>query len=302
MYHDLFAKSGFSLDRLRTFCQVVQSGGITKAADNDPNRQSQYSRQLKELEEYFGTELFSKRGRGLVLTDAGERLAQLGHLALEGFSDFLAECRNEPVELSIGAGDSILHWEVGDRLDEIQKALPRASVRLKNMRTREIAENLQNGQLDFGIIRSEAIPKSLAFENLGSRAFCLFVPEVLSEKTIRKKGPVFSGLPLLVLDGGGRYSLWVRQLCEDRPEEFHLAVSCSSFPLMSRIVKKGLAAAFMPRVAAAELEEGSYSIHEWKGLNALDVEHALAWNPRTAAIRSMVLQASRSLPKIIKLL
>ena len=63
MFEHLFANSGLSLERLRTFREIVTAGGITAAAGDDSNRQSQYSRQLKELERYFGVELL-KRGHG----------------------------------------------------------------------------------------------------------------------------------------------------------------------------------------------------------------------------------------------
>jgi len=73
MFKNLFTQSGLSLERLKTFREIVAAGGITAAAGDDSNRQSQFSRQLKELERYFGVELL-KRGHGPVtLTDAGQR-------------------------------------------------------------------------------------------------------------------------------------------------------------------------------------------------------------------------------------
>ena len=74
MFEDLFAMSGLSLERLKSFADIVAAGGISAAAGDDSNRQSQFSRQLKELERYFGVELI-KRGRGpMKLTPAGEQL------------------------------------------------------------------------------------------------------------------------------------------------------------------------------------------------------------------------------------
>lgn len=81
MHERLFAQAGLSLERLRTFCEVAAAGGIAVAADNNPNRQSQFSRQLRELERFFGVELIY-RGRGhLRLTAAGSELQ-----AAAGFS------------------------------------------------------------------------------------------------------------------------------------------------------------------------------------------------------------------------
>jgi DNA-binding transcriptional LysR family regulator len=56
---------------------MAQAGGIAKAAPNDATRQSLISRQIKELEVYFGTELTRRKGKILSLSPAGERLATL---------------------------------------------------------------------------------------------------------------------------------------------------------------------------------------------------------------------------------
>ena len=61
------------MDRLRRFVEVVDLGGVTRAANNDPSLQSQISRQVKELEEFFGMDLFNREGRRMVLNSAGER-------------------------------------------------------------------------------------------------------------------------------------------------------------------------------------------------------------------------------------
>ena len=74
----ILAKTGFLLDRLAGFCAVAGAGSIVGAARGDAVRQSLLSRQIRELEEFFGTELVRRQGRGLVLTAAGVELAALG--------------------------------------------------------------------------------------------------------------------------------------------------------------------------------------------------------------------------------
>ncbi len=68
----MMGKGGLSIDRLRSFLEIAAAGGIAVAARGNPNRQSQLSRQLKELEEFFDVELVL-RGRGrFALTAAGQ--------------------------------------------------------------------------------------------------------------------------------------------------------------------------------------------------------------------------------------
>ena len=68
MYEIIFRKKGLSLDRLQTLVQIAEAGGVTKAAQGDPVRQSLYSRQLKDLSKFFDAELAKKEGRSLKLT------------------------------------------------------------------------------------------------------------------------------------------------------------------------------------------------------------------------------------------
>ena len=88
MFADLLSRGGLSLDRLQSFCAVAAEGGITKAAQGDPVRQSLFSRQIKELEEFFGVELVRRKGRGIALTEAGEQLHALARERLLRLSDF----------------------------------------------------------------------------------------------------------------------------------------------------------------------------------------------------------------------
>jgi DNA-binding transcriptional LysR family regulator len=52
MFENLFSERGLSLDRLKVLIEVRDAGSIAQAAPGDPVRQSQYSRQLRELSEF----------------------------------------------------------------------------------------------------------------------------------------------------------------------------------------------------------------------------------------------------------
>src|SRR5437763_14976644 len=110
MPHDLFAKGGLSLERLDAFAQIVAASGISKAAPGNLTRQSQYSRQLKELEEFFGVELV-QRGKGrFQLTPEGRELFRVIQMQIGGLEELLRRWSNARVDLRIGAGEAWLHW------------------------------------------------------------------------------------------------------------------------------------------------------------------------------------------------
>jgi len=62
------------LRQLRTFSCVAELGSLSKASDTLRVAQPALSRQIKQLEHELRTELFTRNGRGMVLTDAGRLL------------------------------------------------------------------------------------------------------------------------------------------------------------------------------------------------------------------------------------
>jgi hypothetical protein len=110
MFNDLFSRNGLSLDRLRNFLEVAEVGSIAKAAPNDVSRQSLISRQIRELEEFFGVELTVRRGKTLAISPAGERLSVLIREQFRDLLDFQREQRGEGKTFSFGAGASLLEW------------------------------------------------------------------------------------------------------------------------------------------------------------------------------------------------
>ncbi len=78
MYDIDYVKRGSGMDirLLRYFVTVAQEGNITKAADSLFITQPTLSRQLHDLEEYFGTDLFIREKRKISLTDSGFLLYQ----------------------------------------------------------------------------------------------------------------------------------------------------------------------------------------------------------------------------------
>ncbi|MDI1344150.1 MAG: LysR family transcriptional regulator, partial [Pseudolabrys sp.] len=84
MYKSLFAERGLSLERLKVLIEVHDAGSIARAAPGDPVRHSQYSRQLRELSQFFGREVAERRGKLVKLTSEGTRLAEMARQFLSG--------------------------------------------------------------------------------------------------------------------------------------------------------------------------------------------------------------------------
>ena len=289
MFADLLKQGGISLDRLQSFCEVAEAGGVTRAAKGDPARQSLFSRQIKELEEFFGTELVSRRGRGIALTVAGEQLRTVAREQLSALSDFKRACGGQPIELTVASGDSLIQWLLLPRLGSIRAQTKNVTFRILNLPTSEISKQLRDGSVDIGLVRKGSVASPLKTKSLGAMIFSLFVPSQLLPTT--KPKLLSAELPLATLEGGGQFRQELARLSKHHKLKLNIQLELSSFPLVARAVQTGGFAGILPSIAAAEF--GSGKIEELKSddLRSLKREVVLAWNPRTARIRTALEKA-----------
>src|SRR5437870_4012596 len=70
------------LRRLRILCQVVESGGVTAAAEQLAVSQSDVTFHVKQLERELGLSLLARQGRRVVPTEAGLVVARSGRVVL----------------------------------------------------------------------------------------------------------------------------------------------------------------------------------------------------------------------------
>ncbi len=64
------------LRHIRYFLTVVEEGSFTKASEKLCIAQPPLSRQIRDLEDELGAQLFTRKARGLALTESGERFLQ----------------------------------------------------------------------------------------------------------------------------------------------------------------------------------------------------------------------------------
>lgn len=68
-------RTSFDIDALRAMVSGIEQGSFARAAIELGRSQSAVSMQLKKLEQQAGVQLFARKGRGLVPTEAGETFA-----------------------------------------------------------------------------------------------------------------------------------------------------------------------------------------------------------------------------------
>jgi DNA-binding transcriptional LysR family regulator len=286
--------------RLKVLIEVRDAGSIAQAAPGDPVRQSQYSRQLRELSEFFGCEVAQRRGKILKLTAQGERLAELAREHLRSLEDFRSECKQQSVAFTIGAGDSLIQWLVIPRLGKIMDEFPNTHFATANLRTNEIVQQLTDCRLDFGIIRKNAMAPGLKSMSLGQVAYVAVVPEVLEKKKRMDLRRAFTELPLATQTADGQFTTGLRELAKALGVTLSPALSCQSFPQTMAAVRTGKFWSIVPELAVRESPPGSVHRVADELLATLSREAMLAWNPRLVRIRLSATKIVAALHSVLK--
>ncbi|MGF1656941.1 MAG: LysR family transcriptional regulator [Verrucomicrobiales bacterium] len=287
MFENLFAQRGLSLDRLKAFLETAEAGGITRAVGSDPVKQSQYSRQISELESFFGTRLMQRRGRRLELTITGRELATVVRAHFRGLESFQQSLANKPVEMSLGAGDSILTWLIIPSLPCLRKRFPNLMIRLFNLRSTAVVERLAEFQLDLGVVRPEILSESLGHQSLGKVGYRLYVASALmaGRMTALSYEDILKNVPLVTLGSDGEFMRRLRQAADKHKMGLQISLVTESFPQAARAVCTGHYAGILPVYAATELEGQGVVSLDHPMLRAVDRRLVLAWNPKLDRLR-----------------
>lgn len=120
------------LNALRAFEAAARLQSISRAAEELHVTHGAVSRQVRMLEEELGIALFSKDGRGVKLTDAGQRLRDATGEAFERLRSVCTDLqkRSEDAPFVLGCPGSLLaRWFI-PRLDRLNRELPELRLQL----------------------------------------------------------------------------------------------------------------------------------------------------------------------------
>ncbi len=303
MFDELLQDGGLSLDRLHTLCLLARARGITEAAGGDVNRQSQFSRQLAELEAFFGVELVNRSARPRRLTEAGKELAQIAQQSLAALDDFRRRGMQRPSRVLVGAGDSVIQWLLLPRLKQLQAALPGAAFVFKNLNTSAITHGLENGEVDIGIVRQNALPETMKTAGRFSYGHVLVIPSALRTKA-GKANPLksLSSLPLALMEGAGDLRQSLERLADKHGFKLDVRIECSSFSQIALAISTDNFAGILPDFAGPHLSlpKSKASAWHYEALPELNRTVAVTWSPMVAKLRPNVREAAMMVAKILR--
>jgi DNA-binding transcriptional LysR family regulator len=291
--------AGISIDRLYTLCAVVEAGSIVAAAGPDVNRQSQFSRQLKDLEKALGANLFDRVGKTLHPNETGRNIARATQTFFGALDDVMDAAQGRAETVRLGAGEATLRWFVMPHLAELMSGDPQLRFDVHSLTTELALREILAGGVDLVIIRTESVPDNLQSEVIKTIKYVLAVPRNLLQS--REGAEVFEGrpLPFAELAGDGFFARTVQRTATALGLNLRPAVQAQTFSLLISAVESGATAAFMPEVAAKSLPEERFALVSADGMNALDRRISLVWSSNVIESRPSVRRAITRLRRVL---
>jgi len=288
MKASILSRQGFSLDRLAGFCAVADAGSIVGAARGDAVRQSLLSRQIRELEECFATELVRRQGRGLVLTDAGRELAAIGRSQFAALDDFAALSGQKPLSISMAAPESAYQWIVLPRLAALKAAAPRTTLVIHHEDNAAIAARVQEGIYDFGFLRKTPAKGETAIAELGHFDYVLAAPRSLVRGREWSLAEALRHLPLALPVAGAMRDAVEAYASKMALPPLTVLLDYTSYIHATAALRSGACAAVLPSIGLGEFPADRFMTWPLSPLKMERPPFSLIWNQRNASVRPAV--------------
>ncbi|MFT3838755.1 MAG: LysR family transcriptional regulator [Myxococcaceae bacterium] len=144
------------LESLKMFCDVVETGSFSRAAQLNHVTQSAVSQQIRALENRYAQRLLSRSARQVTPTPAGERLFRGCKEILARFTEVEQEIREQATEVSGAATVSTIYSVGLHELQNIQRELlkthPKVNMRLNYRRSDQVYDDVILGAADLGLV------------------------------------------------------------------------------------------------------------------------------------------------------
>jgi len=228
----------------KLFIDAAELGSLSKVATAYGTSQPQVSRQIGELERAYGGRLFQRTGRGVALTELGQRIAPKVRTWLAGTDQLANEIRTSAAApigtVRIGSLPSTAHPLVTTLYYRLKERYPLIQLVVREGQGAQLETWLEDGSVDLALLyRSSPTPKN--DDSCLVEVSTYLVSAEGDPLTARPTVP-FSSLDNLPLVSFCRPSSWrnhLEQLSVEHGISLNVALEADSLRLQTHAVADG---------------------------------------------------------------
>ena len=243
-------------DLLRTFLAVADAGSVTDGAARIYRSQSATSLQIKRLEVILGQPVFTRHGRGVVLSDAGRRLLPVAQEVTARLDTALRDMTAETVsgKLRLGIPDDHGRSRLSKIIAAFSRHHPKVELDVTCALSAGFPDALDKGRLDLAVYEVERpLPREeVLYED----------PTCWASSANRQVSPGGS-LPVALFD----HACWWREAAlkslDSSGTRYHCVYSSQSVSGVLAAVEAGIAVGLLGR---SSLHAGLVVVNESLGL------------------------------------
>jgi DNA-binding transcriptional LysR family regulator len=237
--------------QLRTFSCVAELGSLSKASDTLRVAQPALSRQIKLLEHELRTELFTRNGRGMVLTEAGRLLLARTCGIVRQIDQIRDDIQSAQGPLSghvvlglVPTVSCVLSARFARRCVE---TYPGITLRIVESYSGHLVEWLHRGEMDLAILYGRSADLHLTVQSLGRDNIVAVGPRGcgLARKKSVEVGWLLRQRLVLPSHSHGLRAL-IEHAAAQRKIKLNVQLEADSFRVLTSLVEEGLGFALLP--------------------------------------------------------
>ncbi|HVB46832.1 MAG TPA: LysR family transcriptional regulator [Burkholderiales bacterium] len=248
-------KRVIDLRQLDYYVRVAELGSFTKAAGALSVAQSALSRQVSLLERQFGTRLLHRTGRGVLVTEEGQR-------ALHAMKSLLAEAEHLAADLKASRGELSGTVNLGvlaglspalltPLLYRVHDRFPGVRMSVREGLTHHVEEWLADGTVELGIIyHSRAMQRATDQPLLRTELHLMGAP---GDRLTRRKSvrlAELAHLPMLLPAVPNRHRTLLEKIFEEHQVALDVVIELDSIITMKDLAASGRGHTILPLHAA----------------------------------------------------
>lgn len=253
-----------------------------KAAACDPSRQSQFSRQIKELEDWFEVQLLDRSYSPSIPTEVARSIAKQAEMFLRSMEEVRLQTTGGRQTVKFGAGERMIRSYLIPWVAHQREKLHRFV--FKNQTTATIRTELINGRLDFGVIKQDQCPQGFEAYPIKPIPMNLVMAQSLAKQRKRWDWKHLSEIPIVLMEGQRGFDEYLNNKCKEHGVILEPIFECTSWGQVLDIMRERHVAAFVPKDIENQTPEG-YSRVNLSSLSDYKEHYIIAWDSKLASQR-----------------